>query len=222
MQDLPQRLELRAPEQYDWVNAIMMYFPNTAAHIKNYHCLEMKHPLAEGVQRIRCYPFKHIVDSDGEIEVEEHLFRDKNLTDAVFLMPVNTEDRNDFVLPRDKEHLEYAKVLLFFQIRVKGKHERPQEENCAFVKYFDKYLVKGMSMCTVVSCCCAVVCYRVLYVSCADILMLQREKEISWSVIITPGSMSLHSRGMMWFQLNLFWGRSPWCQIFQREPFHTG
>ena len=229
MQNLPQRPELRAPEQFDWVKGTMFFFPNTVAHVKNYHCLEMTHPLADGVQRVRCYPFQDFVDSDGEIEVEGHQFHDRNLTDAVFLLPVNTEDRDDFVLPRDKEHLQYAKVLLLFQIRVRGNHGRPREEDCAFIQYLDKYLVKGMYMCTVVSGCCAVVfcCvlfYFTVYCLCPEmiIVMLQKKEETSWSVIITQGSMNLHSRGLMWFQLNLFWGRSPWCQIFQLEPFHTG
>ncbi len=96
--------------------------------IKVFHCLEMKHPLCDGVQRIRCYPFP------------THTFHKRNLQHTVFLLPVDATD--DFQLPRDKAFLQYGRVLLFFRIRIEVEEEISFLD-CAFIKYFDIYKAPG-------------------------------------------------------------------------------
>ena len=55
--------------------------------------------LVIGVQRVRCYPFQN------------HQFNGRNILDPVFMKPLHSA--NDFKLPRDRESLEYGRVLLF-------------------------------------------------------------------------------------------------------------
>lgn len=97
--------------------------------------LEMKHPLCDGVQKIRCFPFP------------EHTFNGKNVMDTVFLMPVTATE--DFSLPADKSLLQYARVLLFFEIQIpRPKHKKKKTKllECAFIEYFDRYTVPGMQL----------------------------------------------------------------------------
>lgn len=107
-----------------------MYYPNKSAQVKVFQCLEMRHPLADGVQRVRCYPFP------------KHTFQGRNIKDTVFLRPI-IAGGGHFQLPRDKNKLEYGRVLLIFKMRIPGKLGRVQEVECAFIKYFDKYLAQG-------------------------------------------------------------------------------
>jgi hypothetical protein len=99
--------------------------------IKVYHCLEMSHPLADGRQRVRCYPFPN------------HKFHTANHMDAVFIIPQSRTPAN-FQLPRDRRLLDYAKVLLFFQIKIRGRIGRLETVDCAFIKYYEKYTVQGL------------------------------------------------------------------------------
>jgi hypothetical protein len=91
--------------------------------------------MVSGVQRIRCYPFAN------------HLFWKRNIFDTVFFRPpvAMSEDGSEFQLPRDREHLEYGKVLLLFNLRLPGDLDRSREVSCAFVKYYDRYQVRGTS-----------------------------------------------------------------------------
>lgn len=90
----------------------------------------MTHPLCEGVQRIRCFPFP------------EHTFHGKNVMDTVFLLPVTATDQ--FKLPADKHLLQYARVLLLFKIKIPSRSAtKPELLECAFIQYFDRYNVKG-------------------------------------------------------------------------------
>ena len=90
--------------------------------------LEMKHPLGDGVQRVRCFPFAN------------HDYQHHNLRDTVLIRPTGSKN---FKLPRDEAQLEYGRVILLFKILVPGVLGRTREAECAFVKYFDKYLVQG-------------------------------------------------------------------------------
>ena len=95
----------------------------------------MRHPEAEGVQRVRCYPFK------------THQFNNKTIRNPVFMMPL--QPKQDFSLPEDKEVLEYGRVLLFFSILVPGTLGKHFEKDLAFIQYFDHYKVKGKTEMTI-------------------------------------------------------------------------
>ena len=128
--------------QYDFVRKFLLYFPGSSSQVKLYHCLEMQHRLVTGVQRVWCYPFAN------------HRFWKRNICDTVFFRSpkIDSEADSTFQLPRDRDQLEYGKVLLFFKIRIPGLFGRVRELACAFVKYYDKYLVKSIymyCMCTV-------------------------------------------------------------------------
>jgi hypothetical protein len=115
--------------------------------VKVYHCLTMKHPAADGAQRIRCFPF------------QGHTFQGRNIMDNVFLLPVDA--RRSFKLPQDKDQLEFGRTLLLFKIQIPAPLGSWQERSLAFVKYYDKYRVKGVSqyvlyvywLCTDRLCC---------------------------------------------------------------------
>ena len=63
--------------------------------------------------------------------------------DNVFLLPVDA--RRSFKLPRDKDRLEFGRTLLLFKIQIPGRFGSWHERSLAFVKYYDKYRVKGVS-----------------------------------------------------------------------------
>ena len=132
--------KLTAPEQFKLLQRSLFLYPNQNSHIKVFHCLEMKHPQAEGVQRVRCFPFKSHKWQKGEKT------EGRNLTDPVFLMPL--EAKEDFSLPEDTALLHYGRVVLFFSILIPGRMGHAVEVDCAFVKYFDEYKARGKSMCT--------------------------------------------------------------------------
>ncbi len=98
--------------------------------VKVFQCVEMRHPLAEGPQRVRCYPFSN------------HQFQSRNILDNVFFQPV--ESSQSFTLPRDRQLLQYGRVLLLFKMKVPGVLGRFKEVECAFIKYYDLYKPRGM------------------------------------------------------------------------------
>lgn len=105
-----------------------MFNTNSAfVQVKVFNCLEMRHPLCDGVQRIRCYPFP------------KHSFHGRRLLHTVFLLPVSAT--RHFSLPRDKDSLQYGRVLLLFRILVSGAFGKIRPLDCAFIKYFDVYRV---------------------------------------------------------------------------------
>lgn len=122
--------ELKAQAEYQLLSKCLVRHKENSGEIKVFHCLEMSHPLADGYQRVRCYPF------------ESHKFHKCNPLDAVFIIPM-THSPSLFQLPRDRDLVQYVKVLLLFKIEIPGKLGRLRKIDCAFVKYFEKYLVKG-------------------------------------------------------------------------------
>ena len=54
-----QLAELKAREQYKYLKKYLPHFDNTKAQVKVYTTLVMQHPLATGVQRVRCFPFEN-------------------------------------------------------------------------------------------------------------------------------------------------------------------
>jgi hypothetical protein len=111
------------------------WYPEAAAQVKVFHCMEMKHPEAEGVQRVRCYPFP------------THLFQGRNIWDPVFFLPVK-DYKEDFSLPEDKDLLEYGRVQLLFSVLIPSLMGRVKEFDLAFIKLLKPYLIKGQcSMC---------------------------------------------------------------------------
>lgn len=125
----PLTRELKAPQEYDILTENVAEW-GQSGQIAVFHCLEMSHPLADGLQRVRCYPFSN------------HKYHEAIHKDAVFIIPV-THSPEQFKLPRDKELLQYAKVLLFFKIRIRGHLGLPQTLELAFIKYFDVYSLEG-------------------------------------------------------------------------------
>jgi hypothetical protein len=117
--------------QHAILQEVLLFFPRTAAQVKVYQCLALKHRLVPGVQRVRCYPFAN------------HTFWNRNIYDTVFFRPPAGLSESGFELPRDRDSLEYGKVLLLFQLRLPGRMGRVREVACAYVKYFDKYLARG-------------------------------------------------------------------------------
>jgi hypothetical protein len=123
--------------------------------------MEMKHPEAEGVQRVRCYPFK------------THLFQARNLKEPVFFLPVK-DYMEDFSLPEDKEKLEYGRVHLLFSVLIPSRMGKVHEHDLAFIKYLKPFEIKGehvflVSLCmflvllSVILCCTHHhMCYLVL------------------------------------------------------------
>ena len=79
--------------------------------------------------------------------------------DNVFLLPVDA--RRSVKLPQDKDQLEFGQTLLLFKIQIPAPLGSWQERSLAFVKYYDKYQVKGVSqyvlyvywLCTDRLCC---------------------------------------------------------------------
>jgi hypothetical protein len=125
----------------------------------------MSHPLAEGLQRVRCYPFGN------------HTFQGRNIKDNVFLLPVETTKH--FSLPQDKDKLQFGKVQLLFSMLVPGNLGRFKEVHCAFIKYFDLFKPKGRCTqicddCGAVHCHCTVCVHNVycLYCVCAQCVIL--------------------------------------------------
>jgi hypothetical protein len=50
--------ELKPKEQYKYLKKYLHYF-DTKAQVRLYTTLVMQHPLATGVQRVRCFPFEN-------------------------------------------------------------------------------------------------------------------------------------------------------------------
>ncbi len=119
--------ELKPKEQYKYLKKYLHYF-DTKAQVKLYTTLVMQHPLATGVQKVRCFPFEY------------HKFQGRTIKDTVFLRPVSAQE---FKLPENKQDLEYGRVQLLFQIRLPGKLGRSRLVECAFIKYYGKYEVEG-------------------------------------------------------------------------------
>lgn len=185
-------------EQFAILDKWLGYYKNSAAQIRVFHCLEMKHPKADGVQRVRCYPFKC------------HDFQQRNITDPVFMMPVDAKD--DFTLPEDTHLLGYGRVLLLFSCLVPGRLGNNIEIDLAFVKYFDLYKVKGNN-----SPCvhCTQIC--VLSTQC---IFLQNPRT-SCSLDTIRGFMSLQNLGMKYFQSTSSSENCQSCQILALLPFPT-
>jgi hypothetical protein len=121
--------EYSAPEQWDILTEHLGWYGTQEAQVRVFHCLEMKHPEAEGTQRIRCYPFAN------------HTFQDRNIMDPVFFLPM--EPKEDFALPEDKDLLEYGRVVLLFSVLLPGHLGKYREHDLAMVRYMDRYRVKG-------------------------------------------------------------------------------
>ena len=128
----PER-EYNAQEQFILLSEYLGWYKNASAQIRVFHCLEMKHPEAEGVMRIRCYPFK------------KHPFQGRNIREPVMMMPL--QKKKTFSLPQDRGELEYGRVMLFFSIQIPTHLGRCFEFDLAFIKYFDHYKVKGIPFC---------------------------------------------------------------------------
>jgi hypothetical protein len=112
------------------------------AQVKVFQCMQMKHPDAEGIQRVRCYPFT------------KHLFQGRNITDPVFFLPVK-DYKDDFSLPEDKDLLEYGRVQLLFSVLIPARSGRVRETDLAFIKYLKPYTIRGefhMQQCHPVMC----------------------------------------------------------------------
>jgi hypothetical protein len=124
--------EITAVAEHAILTSSLKEFNVNSGQLQVHHCLEMRHHLADGVQRVRCYPFSG------------HQFHGLNPMDAIFFIPV-THHPSEFELPKDKDQIEYGKVLLFFKIIIPGRRGRWRTIECAFIKYFEKYLVKGES-----------------------------------------------------------------------------
>ncbi len=88
--------------------------------------------------------------------------------DTVFFRSpkATTDTGSTFQLPEDRDELEYGKVLLFFKLRLPGLLGRVREVSCAFVKYYDKYLVKGMYDLFVLHIHCTRLVVLVVYSAC--------------------------------------------------------
>ena len=124
--------EITAVAEHAILTSSLKEFNVNSGQLKVHHCLEMRHPLADGVQRVRCYPFLG------------HQFHGFNPTDAVLFIP-GTHHLSKFNLPKDRDLIEYAKVLLFFKIIIPGQRGRLRTIECTFIDYIEKYLVKGES-----------------------------------------------------------------------------
>jgi hypothetical protein len=123
-------INLSAADQWeDVITRCLGWYTGVNAQARVFHCLEMVHPQAEGVQRVRCFPFSN------------HTFNERNVKDPVFFMPV--EAQKDFSLPQDQEKLEYGRVHLFFSILLPGYLGRLEETDLALVQYLDHYKIKG-------------------------------------------------------------------------------
>ena len=132
MQDYEeQAAEFKAKEQYRYLKKYLHYFDNTKAQVKLYTTLVMQHPLATGVQKVRCFPFEY------------HKYQGRTIKDTVFLRPLSAQE---FKLPENKQDLEYGRVQLLFQIRLPGKLGRSRLVDCAFIKYYGKYEVQGSAV----------------------------------------------------------------------------
>lgn len=130
-----------AKEQWDILQKYVGWYKNSSAQIRVFHNLQMKHPECEGTQIVRCYPF------------ETHPFRGRTIKDPVMMLPLRPSD--DFSLPEDQESLEYGRVMLFFSCLLPGHLGKLFEYDLAFIKYFDIYNIKGMSL---VMLLCVYVC----------------------------------------------------------------
>lgn len=126
-------------EQFNLLQNTLGWYKNSSAQIRVFQCLEMKHPKAEGMQRVRCYPFRGCGFQKAE----------RNLKDPVFLMPLEAKD--DFCLPEDTSLLQYGRVLLFFSVQVPGRMGNLIEVDLAFIKYYDVYKIKG-NLLTLIVC----------------------------------------------------------------------
>ena len=120
---------IKAPFQYDILKDFLAFYPGKSAQIQVYSCLEMRHPMCEGVQRIRCYPFS------------DHQYNDRNIKDNIFLKPIAAGEH--FNLPNDKDELQYAQVQLLFKCMVITRKGNLREVSLAFIKYYEKYTVRG-------------------------------------------------------------------------------
>lgn len=150
LQTVEQAPVILAPEQFAWFQKLLVQFKGSEAEVfcpslqsqnsfvvlntcwtqvKVFQSLVLRHPLCEGVQRIRCYPFP------------KHTFHGRNAMDLVFMLPVSATGQ--FSLPADKALLQYGRVLLYFQILVRGRLGKVKTLDCAFIKYFDVYNVPG-------------------------------------------------------------------------------
>ena len=161
--DLPDEVQLLAPEEYDVLDSSLGTFGHTSAQVEVYHTLIMRHSECDETQRIRSYSFR------------SKTFYCRQIKNAVFMIPLSIS-HDDFNLANPDHHelVEHAEVricfwlvsiacldhcffvfvcacfaeytnvilqvLLFFKIRIKDSDEC---EDLAFVKYFDRYTVQG-------------------------------------------------------------------------------
>jgi hypothetical protein len=174
--------ELKPKEQYTYLKKYLHCFDNTKAQVKLYTTLVMQHPLATGVQKVRCFPFEY------------HKFQGRTIKDTVFLRPLSAQE---FKLPENKQDLEYGRVQLLFQIRLPGKLGRSRLVECAFIKYYGKYEVEGSAVYNDERACMLYVCCNCVYIVCIQLTsLLVEQKTTSYTTRDTQGYMSRKSGSM--------------------------
>mgnify|MGYP003683845193 CR=1 FL=1 len=191
---------------------VLGYYPNTSAQIKVFSVLEMKHPLAEGPQRVRCFPF---ANHTWQADKKKGPHSGRKITDPVFIKPLQAQE--DFSLPDDASLLHYGRVLLLFSIWIPGRLGNKVEMDLAFIKYYDQYKVQGKScfQMTIECVLCTHIC--VLSTQCVFV----QKKMTNFKGHIMSGCMFPQKHGMKLCQSTTSWASFLSCQILALPQFHS-